>query len=80
MSKTTVTDATLVSKAAKSEHSTPLKLALFDSDGAPVTPLSGESNVAAFQSTFVGADVTALKVELNAFRQKLIDAGLMEAS
>jgi hypothetical protein len=29
---------------------------------------------------FSGADVTALKVELNALRTKLINAGLMAAS
>lgn len=64
-------------------RTTPLRLALFNEDGTPY--VQGESALAgvvpaAFQADFAGADITALKVELNAFLDKLIAAGLMEAS
>lgn len=53
-----------------------MQLALFDSNGTP-HPLP---TVMPVQAVFSGADVTALKVELNALRTKLINAGLMAAS
>lgn len=67
-------------------HGTPFRMTLSDfgaylaSGGAiPVatTTVKGVVNQAAAQADFVGADVTALKVELNAFLAKLEAAGIV---
>jgi hypothetical protein len=48
---------------------------------AAATPtVKGPVKQAAFQADFAGADITAVKVELNAFKAKLVAAGLMAAS
>jgi hypothetical protein len=75
--------ATVITQAEPSTNQALLQLALFDLEGAPFvngnTALA-DAEPAAFQADFAGADITALKVELNAFLDKLIAAGLMEAS
>lgn len=52
-----------------------------DAGGATVpdatTTVKGIVNQAAAQADFVGADITALKVELNAFLAKLEAAGIV---
>lgn len=40
----------------------------------------GPVKQAAFQANFAGVDLAAVKVELNAFKAKLIAAGLMAAA
>lgn len=64
------------------------ELALFNVDGTPWTPdgavgeatptEEGTVKQAAFQADFAGADITALKVELNAFLAKLKTAGIVK--
>lgn len=66
------------------------QLALFNEDGTPWTPdgAVGEASLteqgtvlqAAYQADFAGADITALKLELNAFLAKLQDAGHIDAT
>ena len=80
VSHLSATDAILIVKSSVSPHGTPLQLALFGPDGEAITPLSAEGNVIAHQAIFAGADITALKVELNAFRTKLLASGLMAAA
>lgn len=50
-----------------------LQLALFNSDGTAKAVMQPSAT----QATFVGADITALKVELNAFLVKLKAAGIV---
>lgn len=47
---------------------------------AASTTRQGPVKQMAFQAAFTGADLAALKVELNAFRTKLINAGIMPAA
>lgn len=70
--------ARVVSQENITAHSTPVELALFNSDGTPF----GASGMtpAAFQADTVAADLAALKVDFNALLDKLQTAGLMEAS
>ena len=80
MSNVSVTDAFLVTRAARSETGTPLQLALFGQDGEPVTILSTESNQMPVQAATVAVDLAALKVDFNALLTKLKAAGLMATS
>ena len=80
MIKGTPMQAVLVTQAAPKERSTPMEIALFNEDGSPFAADQTGMVPAATQATFAGADITALKVELNAFLDKLIAASLMEAS
>lgn len=52
-------------------------VALFNADGSPVVINETSMVPAATQATFAGADITALKVELNAFLAKLKTAGIV---
>lgn len=63
----------LVSGATLDPNQTATQLALFNVNGVSMT-------AAAPQADFVGADITALKVELNAFLTKLEQAGLVRTS
>lgn len=64
----------VVTDQAKADSSTtPLQLSLFELDGTQrIIPRR-----AATQATFAGADITALKVELNAFLAKLKAANVV---
>lgn len=53
------------------------QVALFNADGTPLVINQTAMEPAAAQSDFVGADLTALKVELNAFLAKLEAAGIV---
>lgn len=69
----------VVTPAANSSVAASLPvLSLFQSDGTPFSAAGFE--VMPNQAVFSGADITAVKVELNALRTKLINAGLMAAS
>jgi hypothetical protein len=50
-----------------------MQLALFNSDGSAKAVMQPSAT----QATFAGADITALKVELNAFLVKLKAAGIV---
>lgn len=52
-------------------------IALWNADGSAFTPDDTGMVPAATQATFAGADITALKVELNAFLTKLKAAGIV---
>ena len=76
-----VTDAVLVTgKDSVTPTGTPLQLALFDTDGVAVTPLSAESNQMPVQAASVAADVATLKTDFNALLTKLKNAGLMASA
>ena len=64
---------TVVSQTTPTPNQIHERVAFFNEDGEP---LSGFTPAAA-QSDFVGADITALKVELNAFLVKLEAAGIV---
>lgn len=73
-SQVSVTDAILVTKGEASPHGTPLQFALFSPSGAPLTPLTSQSNkvaaradVAAATST-AAAGATPTKAEFDALR------------
>lgn len=69
----TALQATIIDRAKLDASSTPVQLALFGTDGLQrIVPKQ-----AATQATFAGADITALKVELNAFLAKLKAAGIV---
>lgn len=70
--------AVVIDQADLSNDTTPVQMAFFDDAGDPWVP--SMSTVMPNQAVFSGADVTALKVELNALRTKLINAGLMSAT
>ena len=70
---------TVISQAEPTQHSSLMRMALFTEDGEAFVPLTEGTNVIAHQAVFAGADITALKVELNAFRTKLLASGLMAA-
>lgn len=71
--------AIVITQAETDSQTTPVQMALFKENGDAFVPLT-TANVAATQATFVGADLTALKVELNAFLVKLKTAGLVASS
>lgn len=73
MGNTTTQKAQLVSGATLGNNQAVTQLALFNEDGTAIA-------AAAPQADFAGADVTALKVELNAFLAKLEAAGLVRTS
>jgi hypothetical protein len=56
------------------------KVLLWNADGTPLVADQTGMVPAATQATFAGADITALKVELNAFLTKLKDAGIVLSS
>lgn len=75
VSQVSVTAAILVDMDAISPNATPLQMALFDSDGNPVTPLSAaqvavQADVAALTSS--AAVGVPTKVEYDALRADLI--------
>lgn len=69
----TITEAVVVSKPTRQSTQEPMEIALFNPDGTAKVNM----NQAATQATFAGADITALKVELNAFLTKLKAAGIV---
>ena len=71
--------ATVISQAELTQHSTPIRLALFNEAGEAFVPLSTGSNVAENQADTVAVDLAALKVDFNLLLDKLKAAGLMEA-
>lgn len=75
--------ATVIVQAEPATNQALIQMALFGPSGEPF--VEGNADLADVtvmpnQAVFSGADVTALKVELNALRTKLINAGLMAAS
>ena len=80
MIKGTPMQAVLVTQAAPKERSTPMEIALFNEDGSPFSADQTGMVPAATQAVFAGADITALKVELNAFLTKLKTAGIVLSS
>ena len=80
MIKGTPMQAVLVSQAAVKERTTPMEIALFNEDGTPFVGDQTGMVPAAAQADFAGADITALKVELNAFLTKLEAAGIVLTS
>lgn len=68
-----VTQAVVVSGSSQIRGQESLQLALFNADGTAFHI----PEQAAAQANFAGADVTALKVELNAFLTKLRDANII---
>jgi hypothetical protein len=72
--------AVVVSQAELTNKTTPLRIALFNEDGSPFDADQTDMVPAATQAAFAGADITALKVELNAFLTKLKTAGIVLSS
>ena len=73
MTNQTVQQLVVVSQTALNTKQLTGQVALFKSDGTPKVL----ANPAAAQVDFAGADITALKVELNAFLAKLRAAGIV---
>jgi hypothetical protein len=72
--------ATVIDQEAPATNQALLQLALFNGDGSPFAADQTGMVPAATQATFAGADITALKVELNAFLTKLKTAGIVLSS
>lgn len=70
----------VVSQAALDSKTVQTPVALFNADGTAFDADQTGMVPAATQDTFAGADVTALKVELNAFLTKLKTAGIVLSS
>lgn len=64
----------LSSPPGAGSQQSPVSVCLYKADGVTPQVIPGQ---AVAQANFAGADVTALKVELNAFLTKLRDAGIV---
>lgn len=80
VSHLSATDAIIITKDAVSPHGTPLQLALFGPDGAPITLLSSETNEMPVQAASVAATLPDLVTDFNALLTKLKAAGLMASA
>ena len=84
MSNQTPLQAVVIEQDAVTRNSTPVRLALFNEDGTPWSPLGedalADAEPAAFQADTTAVDLAALKVDFNALLDKLQTAGLMASS
>lgn len=69
--------ATVIEQEEPFTNQALIQMALFNPDGSPYAADQTGMVPAAAQADFAGADITALKVELNAFLAKLEAAGIV---